>query len=263
MSEPPVHPSSGYPDANPPSYPSYGQPGYQGNGEPNYNGTYGQPAYGQPAYGGQPTPGTYGQPTAPPTYGQPTYGQPTYGQPTSGTYGQPTAPPTYGQPSYGTYGQPTAQPGYQGGYPPAYPGFQQPGRSEETGQPNPAFAPGRQKRSLGRWFKGLSAKNKFRVILFAVTLLVLPFAVYLGLDEPNQADVGDCMAGKSGSALRIVSCGEASAEWKVLGRLEGKTEADQNEGACRAYAGTTASFYQDGRRFRKGFILCLGPAKAK
>jgi hypothetical protein len=101
------------------------------------------------------------------------------------------------------------------------------------------------------------------VILFGVAILVLPFAVYLGLDEPNQADVGDCMAGKSASDLRIVSCGDAGAEWKVLGRLEGKTEADQTNEVCGAYPGTAASFYQDGRRFRKGFILCLGPAKTK
>jgi hypothetical protein len=266
MPQPPVNPSSGYPDPNAPSYPSSEQPGYHGSGEPSY-GAYGQPA-GQPSYGtygqpaDQPPYGTYGQPAGQPPYG--TYGQPA-GQPPYGTYGQPA-----GQPPYGTYGQPVGQPEYQGGYPPSYPqtqpsaqsypGLPQPGVSREAMHSNPASAPGRRKRSLGSWFSGLSTKNKFRVILVAVTVLVLPFAIYLGLDEPNQADVGDCMAGKGASDLRIVSCSDASAEWKVLGRLEGKTKADQ-DGACNAHAGTTASFYQDGRRFRKGFILCLGPAK--
>ena len=44
-----------------------------------------------------------------------------------------------------------------------------------------------------------------------------------------------------------------------LGRLEGKTEADYNSEGGSAQP-DTAAFYQDGRRFRKGFILCLGPA---
>lgn len=125
----------------------------------------------------------------------------------------------------------------------------------------PAMEPRqRPKKSLGTWFGGLSGVGKFRVILFAAALLVLPFAIYLGLDEPNQAEAGDCMAGQSTSDLRIVECNDSAAQWKVLGRLEGKTEADHNDQACSAYPGTAASFYQDGRRFRKGFILCLGPA---
>jgi hypothetical protein len=95
-------------------------------------------------------------------------------------------------------------------------------------------------------------------VLFAIAILAIPFAVYFGLDEPNQAAVGDCMAGQSASDLRIVECGDSSAEWKVLGRLGGKTEADHNDEACSAYPETAASFYQDGRRFSKGFILCLG-----
>jgi hypothetical protein len=119
------------------------------------------------------------------------------------------------------------------------------------------------KKSIGSWFGGLSGANKFRTILFVVALLVAPVAIYMGLDEPNQAEVGDCMAGKDASDLRTVECTDAAAQWRVLGRLEGKTESDYNsETACAAFPDTAASFYQDGRRLRKGFILCLGPAKA-
>jgi hypothetical protein len=119
------------------------------------------------------------------------------------------------------------------------------------------------KKSIGSWFGGLSGVGKFRAILFVVALLAAPVAIYMGLDEPNQAEVGDCMAGKDVSDLHTVECTDAAAQWKVLGRLDGKTESDYNsEDACAAYPGTAASFYQDGRRFRKGFILCLGPAKS-
>ncbi|MFC6020027.1 hypothetical protein ACFP2T_28015 [Plantactinospora solaniradicis] len=120
----------------------------------------------------------------------------------------------------------------------------------------------KSKRSIGTWFRGLRPISKFRVVLFGIAILVAPFAIYFGLDEPNQAEVGDCMAGQSASELRTVECTDAAAEWKVLGRLTGKTEADHNDAACAAYPETEASFYEDGRRFRKGFILCLGPAGA-
>jgi hypothetical protein len=118
----------------------------------------------------------------------------------------------------------------------------------------------KSKRSIGTWFRGLRPISKFRVILFGIAVLVAPFAIYAGLDEPNQAKAGDCMAGQSTSDLRMVECADTAAEWKVLGRLEGKSEADHNDTVCAAYPETEASFYQDGRRFRKGFILCLGPA---
>lgn len=92
---------------------------------------------------------------------------------------------------------------------------------------------------------------------FVTALLVAPFAIYVGLDESNQAEVGDCMAGQSASALRIVECTDPDAQWKVLARLEGRTAADHTGSVCRDHPGTAESFFQDGRRFRKGFILCL------
>jgi len=117
----------------------------------------------------------------------------------------------------------------------------------------------RRKGSLGSWFAGLSLTGKIRTVAFVIALIVAPFAIYLGLDEPNQAEAGDCMAGQSASALRIVECTDPAAQWKVLARLEGKTESDHTDSACRDHPGTAESFLQDGRRWRKGFILCLGP----
>lgn len=118
----------------------------------------------------------------------------------------------------------------------------------------------RPKRSVRTWFRDLSGIGKMRVLLVVAAVIAAPFAIYLGMDEPNQAKAGDCMAGASESDLRVVECADPSAQWTVLARLEGKTEADQAN-ACQDHSGTEASFYQDGRRFRKGFILCLGPAQ--
>ncbi|WP_147456953.1 LppU/SCO3897 family protein [Micromonospora pisi] len=99
------------------------------------------------------------------------------------------------------------------------------------------------------------------MVLLAVAILVAPFAIYLGLDEPSQANVGECMAGQSVNDLRTVECTDPAATWRVLDRLDDKTETDYDNGACGAHPDTAASFYQDGRRFRKGFILCLGAVK--
>jgi len=54
-------------------------------------------------------------------------------------------------------------------------------------------------------------------VAFVTALLVAPFAIYVGLDESNQAEVGDCMAGQSASALRIVECTDPDAQWKGTG----------------------------------------------
>jgi hypothetical protein len=219
--------------SQPPSYPQSGYP-YQ---DPQSQPGYGQPGHGQPGY----------------------YGGGQQQQPYQG-YGQPEYP-SNGQQSYGGYAQPPGQTysGYQQQAP--APGYQQvsaPGYPQAAAPPKPA----RSKKSIGTWFSGLSGKSKFRVILFGVAILVLPFAIYLGLDEPSQAEAGDCMAGQSANDLRIVECTDAVAEWTVLARLEGKSEADlNNDQTCGAYPETEASFYQNGRRSSKGFILCLGPKK--
>ncbi len=128
-------------------------------------------------------------------------------------------------------------------------------------QPEQQTQPSSQpKRSLRTWFAGLSRTGKIRLVTFVIALLVAPFAIYMGLDEPNQAEAGDCMVGQSASTLRIVECEDPGAQWKVLARLEGKTQADHTDSACREHPDTEVSFFQDGRRFRKGFILCLGAA---
>ncbi|MEO3815886.1 hypothetical protein [Plantactinospora sp. B24E8] len=120
--------------------------------------------------------------------------------------------------------------------------------------------PQQQKKSFGTWFRNLRPVSKFRVILFGVAILVAPFAIYFGLDEPNQAKVGDCMAGETAETLHTVECTDAAAQWKVLARLGDKTEADYTEDSCADHPTAEMSFFQDGRRFSKGFILCLGPA---
>src|SRR6266540_2117670 len=47
---------------------------------------------------------------------------------------------------------------------------------------------------------------------------------------PANAKVGDCMVGQSAKALKKIDCGDSKAEWTVVGRLEGKTEAETKDG---------------------------------
>jgi len=117
--------------------------------------------------------------------------------------------------------------------------------------------PARPRRSLLTWFSNLSWKGKLRVGLIAVAVVGAPIAIYLGMDEPTRAKVGDCMSGRTESDLRIVECTDAAAEWTVVARLEGKTAADHDDEACAAYPNAAASFYVDGGRRSKGFVLCL------
>jgi hypothetical protein len=150
MSQPPVHPSSGYPDPGHQPYPGYGQHG----GQPSYQD--GQPSY--PGYGQQGNDPRYqdsGQQSYP-GYGQPA-GDPRYqggGQQSYPGYGQPPGDPRYqdsGQQSYPGYGQPAGQ---------SYPGYSEPARETYPGY-SQASAPPPKKSKAGK------------IVLIVVAVLVL------------------------------------------------------------------------------------------
>lgn len=83
--------------------------------------------------------------------------------------------------------------------------------------------------------------------------------------QPYDAKVGDCMVGQDEDSLkRVDTCAEPH-DWKVVGRIDGKTEAEFYAGGpggdvCKDYRTATASFWE-GETGRRGYVLCLAPDK--
>ena len=60
------------------------------------------------------------------------------------------------------------------------------------------------------------------------------------------------------NSVKIVKCDDASATFKVVGRVDDKTEVDASIDACDSYASQGAvSVYWQGTSGGKGMVLCL------
>jgi hypothetical protein len=78
---------------------------------------------------------------------------------------------------------------------------------------------------------------------------------------PASAGVGDCLAQTTGgNDLTKVSCGDPSARFSVLGKLENKTMVDASLGACSAFPKATSSYWE-GKDGELGLVLCLAPVE--
>jgi hypothetical protein len=77
---------------------------------------------------------------------------------------------------------------------------------------------------------------------------------------PETAEVGSCLTGQSADALKTVDCGEPTAEHKVVGKLDGWSEADfeASDNPCPAFP-TAENFYWEGKKGGVGYVLCLEP----
>lgn len=238
----------------------YGPQGYaaQGYGAPP---GYPQPGQGYPPPGPAAQPG-YGPPVPPQEgYGQPVHPQEGYGQPAhpQEAYGQPVHP-VQPQQGYGHQGAapagPQAQPGPQV-YPLAYQATAQP---YQVGQP-PAGDPQRPGSAVAAAGRSLVKRLVIGVVA-VVVLAVAGYAVNLALGAPSTASVGDCMAGTNERELKVVDCGDPSAQWTVTGKIENKTEAEftSDRNICAAFQ-EAGSAYWEGKRGKAGYVLCLKPRK--
>jgi len=197
-----------------------------------------------------------------PQYGSPQYGDP-YGGPPAPQYGSPPPPPgQYGVPQQPQYGGPPQPPEF-GGPPPA-----------PYGGP-PVAPPPPVKKSGG-------AKK----IIFSVLGIIVALCVAVGVkaaiggglsslfgDSTSDAKAGDCIAdlesppeGETVEAnnARVVDCNSTDAKFKVVGRVDNKTEAEFNaDDAGDLKICTDAGFnnaeaeFWSGREGGTGYILCL------
>ena len=77
---------------------------------------------------------------------------------------------------------------------------------------------------------------------------------------PASAAVGDCLAQTGGNELTKVGCGDPSARFKVLGKLENKTMVDASLDACAQFPKATSSYWE-GKSRELGLVLCLAPVE--
>jgi hypothetical protein len=100
-------------------------------------------------------------------------------------------------------------------------------------------------------------------IVVVIVVVVIGFVSRLLSHDPNTAKVGDCLSGTSAENLKTVKCTDAKAQYKVVGKVNGKSQSDFNAGSadiCKPFPSAESAFWK-GERGGKGYILCLGPNK--
>jgi len=119
-----------------------------------------------------------------------------------------------------------------------------PAEPESLGPP-----PRPRKRKIGGW-----------VALLVIMGGIGGAAWYGTHTAPASANVGDCLAQTGGNELAKVGCGDASASFKVEGKLENKTMIDASLDACAQFPKATSSYWE-GKAGEAGLVLCLSPVE--
>ncbi len=110
-----------------------------------------------------------------------------------------------------------------------------------------------------------SARRSSRVTPWVVGLLlvgglaVLFFVLRQG--QAVSASVGDCLEQTGDDSLTVVACDAPTAEFAVLGKLEGRTSIQAGLFACSDFPASTTSYWEGKEGVGElGTVLCLGPA---
>jgi hypothetical protein len=159
---------------------------------------------------------------------------------------------------------PSDQFGQQGGFPPpgAQPGgFPPPQQGggfpppQGGGFPPPGPAPQPARRGGG---------IRRRIITIVIALVVIgglaAVGAYLNRDAASKAKVGDCVQQEGSNDLKVVKCDDAAADYKVVGRVDNKTQSEAGLSACDPFP-DAESAYWEGESGEKGLVLCLAAAK--
>ncbi|HEY0697919.1 MAG TPA: hypothetical protein VGD43_08930 [Micromonospora sp.] len=112
--------------------------------------------------------------------------------------------------------------------------------------------------------KGILGRIIGAVVVFAVISLGALAWKYISGD-PDTAKVGDCLvAGDKEEDLTTTKCDDAKAQYKVVGKIDNKTEAEFNASSvsnpCEAFPTAESAFWK-GEKGGTGYILCLEPVK--
>ncbi len=89
-----------------------------------------------------------------------------------------------------------------------------------------------------------------------IPVAVIALIIFANLNSTSNADVGQCVQNKGTSSdpnVKVVDCGSADAEYKIVGKVDDSTDDSQ----CEQFAGSEASYvYQSGST---KYTLCLSP----
>ena len=88
-----------------------------------------------------------------------------------------------------------------------------------------------------------------------IPVAVLALIVFANLNSPSNADVGACVQNKGTTSkpnVKVVDCGSADAEYKIVGKIDDSTDDTQ----CEQFAGAEASYVKGGS---SKYVLCLAP----
>ena len=118
--------------------------------------------------------------------------------------------------------------------------------------------------------KGVS--KIFAIVVGVLVLVVIACGIggvilYTSRDKPTTAAAGDCLKGDgidpgsrktSNVSLQTVACGQKTAKYKVVGRVENQAEsaARADSRLCDPFAGTEF-IYWEGVSGERGTVLCL------
>jgi hypothetical protein len=156
----------------------------------------------------------------------------------------------------GQPGQP-GQPGYPGG-PQGYPGQPQGFPGQPQGYPGvpgqPPAPPAKRRRPRTRLLISIGV---------VVVIVIIGIVGRILSNDPDKAAVGDCMSGTTAENLKVVKCTDANAQYKVVGKVNGKSQTEFNTNSreiCGPFQGAESAFWK-GERGGDGYILCLAPNK--
>ena len=99
-----------------------------------------------------------------------------------------------------------------------------------------------------------------RIITIVVALVVIggiaAVSTYLNRDAASKAKVGDCVQQEGSNDLKVVKCDDAAADYKVVGRVDNKTQSEAGLSACDPFP-DAESAYWEGETGKDGLVLCL------
>jgi hypothetical protein len=158
---------------------------------------------------------------------------------------------------------PNDQFGQQGGFPPpgGQPGGGFPPPAQQGGFPPPqggGFPPPGPAQPARRGGAG-----RLIVILVVAVVVIgglIALGVFLNRDAASSAKVGDCVQQSGGDDIKVVKCDDANADYKVVGRVENKTQVEASLSACDPFP-DAESAYWEGKPGEKGLVLCLAAVK--
>ncbi len=111
------------------------------------------------------------------------------------------------------------------------------------------------------------SKRRQLIVLSVFLVAVVAFfgVVYAATrHNPGAAKVGDCVRQTGADAVQVVDCTDSRAEFKVVGRVENKTEVEASLNACDPFAdlGATQAFWS-GQAGTPGSVLGRATTKER